>query len=142
MIDEKYCFDFCTEHKKDCSCGFKGRCEFEPAKAPAYAQMRCYNCGKHHGYIPKPENLKLKRPAAHKDLVRKSGVEHCQMCLRHQSQLVHPDHLQGHHVEEYCKGGSADSENVWIVCTACHSLINWARTYINRKQPGLEVKEG
>lgn len=139
-LDEKYCFDYCNEHRKDCPCGYQnGRCVFEPAKAPHYAQMRCVQCGRHHGFISAPDTLKAKRPSSHKDLVKKSGVHHCQVCLRHESKLQHPDHLQAHHVEEFCKGGSPDSENIWIVCTACHALINWTRTYLDRDKSAESI---
>jgi hypothetical protein len=142
MIDEAYCFQYCDENRKDCNCGYlNGRCEFNEAKPPHYANMRCYQCGKHLGFIPMPNATKVKRPASHKSLVKKSGVKHCQMCLRHESQLVHPDTLTGHHVEEYCKGGDPDAANVWIICTACHSLIHWARTYIGRRSEEIETKE-
>ena len=133
-IDDAYCFQYCDEQRKDCSCGYlNGRCEYSPAKAPHYANMRCRQCGKHHGFIPSPDANKVKRPAAHKNLVEKSGVKHCQMCLRHRDRLVHPDTLTAHHVEEFCKGGDSDMSNLWIVCTACHSLINWTRTYLGRE---------
>lgn len=133
MLDDDYCFAYCRENRKDCQCGYlNGRCEYEPAKAPHYAQMRCHQCGRHHGFIPAPESTKKKRPASHKDLVRKSGITHCQMCLREQSKLNHPDCLEAHHVEEFSKGGDCDLSNIWIVCTGCHSLIDWTRTYLRR----------
>jgi hypothetical protein len=142
MIDEAYCFQYCDENRKDCSCGYlNGRCDFSEAKPPHYANMRCYQCGKHFGYIPTPESTKAKRPALHRSLVKKSGIKHCQMCLRHESQLIHPDTLAAHHVAEFCKGGDPNAANLWIVCTACHSLIHWARTYIGRGLEANETKE-
>lgn len=132
-LDHDYCFEWCNTNRKTCSCGYvNGRCDYEASPAPHYAAMRCTNCGKHQGFIPSPEGSKRTRPTRHSKLVKKIGLKHCQMCLRNKSDLAKPDHLQAHHVDEFAKGGSNDPSNIWIVCSACHSLIHWARTYVGR----------
>ncbi len=133
-LDHEYCFEWCNTNRKDCACGYiNGRCDYEESPGPHYAAMRCTNCGRHKGFIPFPDSKKRSRPTSHSNLVAKSGVKHCQMCLRNKSELVKPDHLQAHHVTEYAEGGASDPDNIWIVCSACHSLIHWTRTYLGRE---------
>lgn len=52
------------------------------------------------------------------------------MCLRDLKDIPLPQVLEGHHVVEFQDGGSDDRSNVWIVCTACHKLIHYQRTYL------------
>lgn len=138
VIDEGYCFQYAVDNRKDCPCGnLNHRCEVKQAKAPHYAELRCRLCGRHHGFIPSPTATK-NRPKAHRDIVKKSGITFCQMCLRKESELVHPDHLTAHHVDEFAEGGSSDLSNQWIVCNGCHKLIHWTRTYLNRQLGGEE----
>ena len=95
---------------------------------------RCPNCDKWIKWLP--QNNDNRRPAAHQDLVRKYGEGYCQMCLRHQSELRDKDTLEAHHVVEFSSQAEPDSsiENIWIVCTPCHRLIHWMRTYHGRNE--------
>jgi len=52
------------------------------------------------------------------------------MCLIKEVDLPPRETLEGHHVVEYANGGTDDADNVWVVCTACHKLIHWRRTYL------------
>lgn len=134
VFDESYCWKYCNEHRVNCRCGAVNiRCQASKGNGVHYAEMRCPQCDRHNGWIPKPDCDKAKRPAAHRNLVKKSGIKKCQMCLRHERELVSPDCLHAHHVEEYRTGGDSGLENIWIVCSACHRLIDWTRTYLNRK---------
>lgn len=97
---------------------------------PHYAKETCPNCNRFVRFVPKPDADKAKRPAAHRDLVRKFGRGFCEMCLRRENELPGPQTLHGHHVEEFADGGEPKRENVWILCTACHAYVNHVRTYI------------
>lgn len=96
---------------------------------PHYADLICNTCGKHNGFKSKPDADRSKRPKAHTDLVAKFGRGFCELCLRPKCELRKCDVLEAQHVEEYQGGGDSSRENIWIVCTACHKLIHWMRTY-------------
>lgn len=100
-----------------------------------YARIVCDHLpceGTHTQWGAKPDTDKAKRPAAHRKLVREArgeGRTRCEMCLRHESDLPGTQQLEAHHVDEYQNGGPAEQGNLWILCTACHRQVHWARTY-------------
>jgi len=94
-----------------------------------FAKRVCGLCGTFWGWAPKPDGDKFKRPASHRDLVKKFGQGFCELCLRTKEQLRNGDTFEGHHIQEYAEEGEPKAENILIVCTACHRLINWLRTY-------------
>lgn len=112
---------------------------------PHYAKAYCQACERFLGWISKPDSDKSRRPAAHRELVAKYGdrlhrlygdrlpVElgerFCELCLRNESKLPKNQTLEAHHIIEYQDGGTNDSEAIQIVCTRCHKLIHWLRTY-------------
>ena len=108
------------------------------AEGPHYAKIVCDDHpeagpeGLHVDWGPKPDSLKKRRASAHKNLSAKlkaRGIDYCQLCLRHERDLPAPEVLVGHHVIEYQSGGNADPENAWQLCSACHALVHWRRTY-------------
>ena len=99
------------------------------ASGPHYAELRCVECGIHNGFLPKPDADKIRRPAGHRELVQKYGRGFCEMCLTKDSDLTKNETLTGHHVVEFADGGSSERENIWIICTACHAMLHWLRTY-------------
>jgi 5-methylcytosine-specific restriction endonuclease McrA len=105
-------------------------------KGPHFARIDCLDC-KTTTWQPKPDDdpTKYKRPAKHQHLVDKFSRGFCELCLRSEIELRKQDSLTGHHVIEYQHGGTDDRENVWIVCTACHRLITWTRTYHGNNHP-------
>lgn len=92
-----------------------------------HAGGRCQSCQR-HVWIKKPDDdpTKYKRPAASTNLAQK---DYCEMCLRRKCDLPENTTLHGHHVIEVQEGGVDSVENLWTVCTACHRLIHWTRTY-------------
>lgn len=99
-------------------------------KQPPYAQLTCDGCG-YVDWVQKPDSdsSKYRRPKAHRNLVHKFSNGFCEMCLCPESELPKGRLLEAHHVQEYQNGGEASRENIWILCTGCHSLVNWVRTY-------------
>src|SRR4051812_42434580 len=85
-----------------------------------HASAKCATCGKFKRWLPKPDADKKKRPAAHRDLVKKYSRGHCELCLRTEDELPSREQLEAHHVDEFCEGGDPGRENIWIVCTYCH----------------------
>ena len=96
---------------------------------PHYGKETCRSCGRHSRWVPKPDSDKIRRPAAHKDLVSKYGNGYCEMCLILEERLPPGQTLEAQHVREYQHGGSEVRENIWIVCTRCHKLIHWLRVW-------------
>lgn len=101
-----------------------------------YADLRCPVHG-HQGMLPKPETDPARRPAAHKDLVAKFGSGFCELCLRMAEELPIGQALIGHHVREFAaEQGEPTRENIWILCTGCHELIDWMRERVGHHVPG------
>lgn len=98
---------------------------------PHYAKLTCSGCGAFQGWQAKPDSdaSKYRRPASHRELVRKYGQGHCELCTRPEGELNPKHGLIGHHVVPFKDGGTDDRDNVWILCTACHALVHWMRTY-------------
>lgn len=104
-------------------------------KGPHYARVECGSgkCGC-IGWDGKPDDdptkYKPRREADQKELLAKYSQGFCELCLIPQESIPRSESLEAHHVTEYQDGGTSDSENIWIVCTACHKLIHWRRTYL------------
>ena len=97
-----------------------------------YAKLSCDQCGRFIRWMAKPEGdaSKYRRENQHKELAAKFGNGYCELCLIKESDLPNGESMEGHHVIEYADGGDSSRENVWVVCTACHKLIHWRRTYL------------
>lgn len=95
-----------------------------------YAKAKCSAC-RASWFVSKPNNdrTKYRRPAGHRNLVEAYSNGYCEMCLREISDLPKGTTLEAQHVKEYQDGGGNERENIWIICTACHRLIHWVRTY-------------
>lgn len=96
---------------------------------PHYGKVVCKECGKFYGWLPKPHNETRRRRNRH--TAETLGITSCQMCQRTKSRLGLRGVLEPHHVVEIQYGGEDKPDNIWIVCTACHKLIHYQRTYIN-----------
>ena len=103
--------------------------ETKDVPAPHWGRFVCRNCHRHLDWFSKPDADKVKRPAAHKDLVAKFGRGFCEMCLRKPVDLGQNETLEAQHVLEYADGGEPTRENIWIICTACHKMVHWLRPY-------------
>lgn len=119
----------------DCRCGRKRlRLERTP-DLPHYGKAVCGHCGLFIGWVGKPDSdpTKYKRPQEHRKLVKKFSRGFCEMCLRREGELTGGNVLHAHHVIPYSDDGEATRENVWIVCTHCHRIVELQRTYVGHK---------
>lgn len=91
----------------------------------------CTACGRTLGFLPKSADdpTKYRRPNEHRELVSRFGKGYCELCLRLEVELKGRQGLVGHHVLPFQSDGEAKRENVWILCTACHRIVEWMRTY-------------
>lgn len=93
-------------------------------------KLECADCGRYLRWLPKPENERTRRPAGERSIPKRMGVERCDICGRHRDELPKGQTLVGHHCDEYQDGGRVTEGGRWsVVCTACHALIHWIRTY-------------
>lgn len=99
----------------------------ETPESPHYGKDVCEDCGRHVRWVAKPDNEKIKRPSAHKNLVAKYSNGYCEMCLLPEDMLPSGQTLEAQHVIEYADGGGDGRDNIWIICTKCHKLIHWIR---------------
>lgn len=90
-------------------------------------RIKCRDCGK-STTLPKEEN-KYKRPASHRNLVKKSGITYCQKCRIPEDKLPYPQKLVAHHVIPYKEEKEYDPKNIWIVCSECHAEIEHTIIY-------------
>ncbi len=102
---------------------------------PHHWQEQCALCGRWIRFLPKPDSLKAKRPKAQSELVHEYGREFCELCGILQRHIPNSEALEAHHVIEYQDGGQERRSNIWIVCTRCHRLIHWMRTYLRHLIP-------
>lgn len=120
--------------KEPCRCGAMPESfmvEDGPHAGGHWAKVVCPN-GHYVAWLQKPEGdrSKYRRPVACKDLVAKYSAGYCELCLRKAEDLPLPQTLEAQHIIEFADGGTEERANIWIVCTACHRLIHWQRTYI------------
>lgn len=114
------------------SCGYDGPQNVTlETSGHHYARIKCAECNAFMRWMAKPvdDPTKYKRQKKHTGLVDKYGQGFCEMCLRNEDALPKGQSLEAQHVQEYQDGGSEKRENIWIICTACHKLIHWVRTY-------------
>lgn len=108
-----------------------------------YAELRCMDCGAHNGWVPKPEHEKPKRELGTTNLATLYSKGYCELCLIKEARIPKGESMEGHHVLEHERHhGNDERENIWVVCTACHKLIHWKRTYDKHKQPTAYLSEG
>ena len=95
--------------------------------------IKCHNC---NAYTWQPKEGSKNRESKNKHLVKAKCIDYCEWCLRKKDNLIHPDELIGHHIIEYKDGGLGkdDLSNVLVLCTSCHRLCHWCRTYLNRNK--------
>jgi hypothetical protein len=103
--------------------------KLERPDTPHNAEIRCLKCDAFVRWLPKPKN-KDKRPK-NKILPEDLGIDYCQLCLRQKDRLGKNETLTSHHIIEINKGGEDIKENIWVLCTCCHALVNHVRTYLN-----------
>lgn len=96
-----------------------------------YAKVACGSCGRMLRWLSKPDSdpTKYKRPTKHTNLVADYSRGYCEMCLRKVAELPKGQTLEAQHVIEFANGGSNERDNIWIICTACHRIVHWIRTY-------------
>lgn len=102
------------------------------SSGPHSEKAICPHCGKYLFFVAKPKN-------EHKKVIRGCGkalkpsdldITNCQLCMRTTDMLGTRGILVCHHVIEMQNGGLDEKENIWVLCSYCHSMVHHARTYL------------
>jgi len=59
------------------------------------------------------------------------GIDHCELCGRHTGELGKNEKLDAHHKLPIEHGGEDAKDNILILCTPCHRMAHFLRTYLN-----------
>lgn len=108
-----------------------GVCEesFDDVKPPHYAKAWCYKCQKSSGWIPKPKNEDKRKPSLKlRKLIPIDLQDVCEICLRNENTLKKLDiGFQVHHAIPFKEKGADTKENLRLLCTHCHQLVERQR---------------
>ena len=124
------------EMKKCKFCGGKLVLRLRP-DTPHYGELWCVMCKRHNKWVSNPDNGNNGIKVVRKYTVREVAKFHnmkkprCFFCLRTKDELGQNETLTIDHIVELQMGGKDKLENLQILCSACHSLKNWTRLYIN-----------
>lgn len=108
-----------------------------------HGKLICKNCGTFMGFKKKPENENIRTKTSKyttEDIIKYYGYEKtfCFFCGR--TQLGLSETFEREHIKELKDGGSDQLNNLQILCTACHKLKLWTRTYLNKHQEASDNK--
>jgi 5-methylcytosine-specific restriction endonuclease McrA len=65
------------------------------------------------------------------------GIENCELCGRSVEGLGRHEKLESHHKTPIEHGGEDTKDNILIVCTPCHRMAHYLRTYLNEHMAHL-----
>lgn len=96
---------------------------------PHFARINCKACNAWIDWVSAPVAAPKNDRRRSRKKLRDLGAR-CEICLRHSDELPPGQALQVHHVLEVVadEGGDEDA-NLRVYCSACHSMVNWTRTY-------------
>lgn len=93
-----------------------------------YGKLICSICGKWHKWLKAPDNDgKRTKTSAHEHLRDKATW--CSFCGRTRDELNEKEVFHLHHGFPINEGGPDDPANCSVLCSACHKLAHWVRTY-------------
>ena len=119
-----------------------GVCEvsFDDIKAPHYAKAWCRVCRKSSGWISKPKNEDKRKPSIRlRKLIPKDLQDVCEICLRTENTLKKLNiGFQVHHVIPFKNEGADTKENLRLLCTHCHQLVERQRKIYTRYEQYIE----
>lgn len=96
---------------------------------PHYAEYRCVKCDKWISWVKGPDTPRS--TAVLKRTKERDGYT-CQFCGRPKEKLGERETLTTDHMTELNEGGKDELSNTITLCTACHKLKLWVRTYVHK----------
>ena len=123
---------------KDCN----GVCEqIFDVPPPHYAKIKCLNpkCN-FWNWIPNPKNEDKRKPSIRlRKLIPKDLQGVCEICLRTENTLKKLNiGFQVHHVIPFKNEGADTKENLRLLCTHCHQLVERQRKIYTRYEQYIE----
>lgn len=115
---------FCKQCNADVPYYVKAR----PDTPHAGGAMHCAVCDRFLGWKKKEDNSQ-RRPK-NRYLPEDLNIDFCQLCRRPKDRLGTNETLTSHHVIEIQEHGPDVPENIWVLCTSCHTLVHHQRTYL------------
>jgi hypothetical protein len=111
--------------------------EFAMGEAgPHFARVLCKACGAFIEWVSYPTTAPKRDRKRSRKKLRDLG-DRCEICLRHKDELPPGQALTVHHVlEVVADDGGDEDENLRVYCNACHSWVNWVRTYFGHYHAG------
>lgn len=98
-------------------------------EGPHFARLNCNSCHAFIEWVAKPDATPQRDRKKSRKKIDELG-DHCEICLRHRDDLPPQQTLQVHHVlEVVADDGGDELANLRLYCSACHSMVNWMRTY-------------
>jgi hypothetical protein len=98
-------------------------------EGPHFARLNCNACHAFIEWVSKPDATPQRERKKSRKKIDDLG-DHCEICLRHRDELPSQQTLTVHHVlEVVADDGGDELENLRLYCSACHSMVNWIRTY-------------
>lgn len=92
-----------------------------------YGKWVCSCCGRFHKWEPTPKNREEGRRKT--TAVKMDDPLCCALCGRQRVELGKHETFETHHSFPLEDGGQDIRENLVWLCTACHRLAHWIRTY-------------
>ena len=97
-------------------------------------KLYCLDCGKFIAWSGYKKQIAQngERKFSSQWSAKRVGIDYCQICLRYKDDLGRSEHIETHHIIQVCDGGEDELDNLMFLCTACHNLVHYQRTYLNR----------
>lgn len=102
-----------------------------PSTSIHYGKTLCPICNSFIDWVKKPENDD-QRGKSSKYKIEQIGINHCELCGREKEKLGMRETLEIHHKTPIEEDGEDTKENILILCTPCHRISHFMRTYLHR----------
>jgi 5-methylcytosine-specific restriction endonuclease McrA len=113
-----------------CQCEVDALVEEQPETSIHYAKAICTKCGRFIDWLKKPEH-DGKRTSS-KFTSESLRILCCELCGRGHAKLGKRSTLDIHHKIPIEEGGKDERDNILVLCTACHRMAHFLRTYLHR----------
>ena len=115
---------------------------FTFTEGPHFARLNCNSCHAFIEWVSHPDAPPKRERRKSRKKLPDLG-DRCEICPRHRDELPRPDELQVHHVlEVVADDGPDDLSNLRAYCSACHSMVNWMRTYFGHYHDAATAPSG
>ena len=114
------------------NCGGVCDSRLTPSRPNIYGEVYCRACNRHQKWLPFPDTPEKKRKKTGQKLLKQKipfdMMGFCEICLRDQFELkILELNLEVHHVIPVSQNGSDETQNLRLLCTHCHQLVEKQR---------------